>query len=262
MSVRTQLRPEVASPRVRWHDASPPGRKTVRRRVIDAPVAPPDALIVDDEPNVRAALRLGLENAGLSVREAPEGLAALAEVRRSVPDVAVLDVSMPKLNGIDLVSRIRAAGLDFPICMVSARDDIADRVAGLAAGADDYVVKPFSIGELAARLHALVRLDRVRARLPLTAGDVAIDIASRTATLGDRTLELTFREFELLLAFVRHSNQVLSRGQLLAQVWGYTSEVDSNVVDVFVGYLRRKLESDGAPRVIETIRGVGFILRA
>lgn len=222
----------------------------------------PDTLIVDDDAGVRIALRVGLEEAGLSVRDAADGESAFAQVRRAAPDVAVIDVSMPGPSGVEVVRRLRADGWDFPVCMLSARDEVADRVAGLAAGADDYVVKPFSIAELAARLHALVELHRVRGGRPLVVGDLTIDVAQRHARRGDRTLTLTFREFELLLALARHPDQVLARTQLLAQVWGYTWEVESNVVDVFVGYLRRKLEAHGEARMIDTVRGVGFILRS
>jgi DNA-binding response OmpR family regulator len=145
--------------------------------------------------------------------------------------------------------------------MLSARDEVDDRVAGLAAGADDYVVKPFSVAELAARLHALIRLrDRQDAR-PLVVGDLVIDPGRRLATRAGRDLDLTTREWDLLHALARHSGQVLTRRQLLAQVWGYTWEVDSNVVDVFVGYLRKKLEADGRARALHTVRGVGFVLR-
>lgn len=148
-----------------------------------------------------------------------------------------------------------------PVCMLSARDEVDDRVAGLAAGADDYVVKPFSLGELAARLHALVRLHAARDQRPLVLGDLAIEPARRLATRGGRELGLTTREFDLLLVLARHPGQVLNRGQLLAQVWGYTWDVESNVVDVFIGYLRKKLEAGGESRVLHTVRGVGFVLR-
>ena len=148
-----------------------------------------------------------------------------------------------------------------PVCMLSARDEVDDRVAGLAAGADDYVVKPFSLGELVARLHPLVRLHAVRDQRPVVLGDLAIEPARRLATRGGRELGLTTREFDVLLALAGHPGQVLSRVQLLEQVWGYTWDVDSNVVDVFISYLRKKLESGGESRVLHTVRGVGFVLR-
>jgi two-component system response regulator PrrA len=168
---------------------------------------------------------------------------------------------MPGISGIELIRRLRAEGLTLPVCVLSARDEVDDRVAGLAVGADDYVVKPFSVTELAARLHALVRLHRTRGGRPLVVGDLVVNPATRTAVIAGRDLDLTGREFDLLEAFARHPSQVLSRAQLLDQVWGYTWDVDSNVVDVFVGYLRRKLEADHTPRVLHTVRGTGFVLR-
>lgn len=221
-----------------------------------------DVLIVDDDPGVLRALGEGLGPEGFAVRSASSGTGALELVASWTPDVIVLDVSMPGLSGLEVVRRIRADGRTLPVCMLSARDEVDDRVAGLAAGADDYVVKPFSIGELAARLHALVRLHRGSPLRPVSVGDVVIDPAAREARRGARPLELTAREFELLLALARHPGQVLSRQQLLELVWGYTWEVESNVVDVFVGYLRRKLEAGGESRILDTIRGAGFVLRA
>lgn len=210
---------------------------------------------------MREALSRGLSLEGFRVREAVDGEAALAEIVARPPAVVLLDVVMPGMSGVEVVRRLRAEGRTLPVCMLSARDEVDDRVAGLAAGADDYVVKPFSLGELAARLHALVRLHAARDQRPLVLGDLAIEPARRLATRGGRDLGLTTREFDLLLALARHPGQVLNRGQLLAQVWGYTWDVDSNVVDVFIGYLRKKLEAGGESRVLHTVRGVGFVLR-
>jgi DNA-binding response OmpR family regulator len=221
----------------------------------------PVALVVDDDRGVRRALGVGLAEAGLVVREVSSGLQALEEIDRQLPDVVVLDVAMPGMSGVEVVSQIRRSGRTLPVCMLSARDEVDDRVAGLAAGADDYVVKPFSVTELAARLHALVRLYWARDDRPLTFGDLTIETSRRIATRGSRDLDLTGREFDVLLAFARHPGQVLTRTQLLEQVWGYTWEVDSNVVDVFVGYLRRKLEAGGEPRLLATVRGAGFVFR-
>ena len=195
------------------------------------------------------------------MRDAADGMLALADIAAQPPAVVVLDVAMPGLDGVEVVRRLRSEGRTLPVCMLSARDEVDDRVAGLAAGADDYVVKPFSVAELAARLHALVRLHESRDNRPLVLRDLAIDPVRRLATRGGRELDLTTREFDLLLALARHPGQVLSRAQLLAQVWGYTWDVDSNVVDVFIGYLRRKLEAAGEPRVLQTVRGIGFVLR-
>jgi DNA-binding response OmpR family regulator len=168
---------------------------------------------------------------------------------------------MPDLDGVAVVRRLRAVGSEVPVCILSARDEIPDRVAGLQAGADDYVVKPFAVDELAARLHALLRRHRVDGVGPLSAGDIQVDPRRRIATREGRELDLTRREFDLLETFVRHPGQVLSREQLLQLVWGYTFDVQTNVVDVFVGYLRRKLEADDVPRVLHTVRGIGFVLR-
>lgn len=219
------------------------------------------ALVVDDDAAIRAALAHGLGSQGFVVVEAADGAAALAHIAGIPLSIAVVDVTMPGFSGIDLIRRVRADGLTFPICVLSARDEVDDRVAGLAAGADDYVVKPFSVTELAARLHALVRLHRTRGGQPLVVGGLVVKPATRAATISGRALELTGREFDLLEVLARHPSQVLSRTQLLDHVWGYTWDVDSNVVDVFVGYLRRKLEANGEPRILHTIRGTGFALK-
>ena len=221
----------------------------------------PEVLVVDDDRGVRQALDLGLGLEGFAVRLAEDGPGALRSTAERLPSVILLDVMMPGLSGVEVVRRLRAQGRTLPVCMLSARDEVDDRVAGLAAGADDYVVKPFSIAELAARLHALVRLHESAAHRQLTLGDLTVEPARRTATRAGRDLELTTREFDLLLALARHSGQVLSRSQLLEQVWGYTWDVDTNVVDVFIGYLRKKLEAHGGERVLQTVRGVGFVLR-
>ena len=168
---------------------------------------------------------------------------------------------MPGLSGVEVVGRLRSDGFRMPVCMLSARDEVDDRVAGLRAGADDYVVKPFSVRELAARLHALVRLHEASGNGVLAVGDLVVDPGRRVATRAGRDLELSTREFDLLWAFLRNPSQVLSRVQLLDQVWGYTWETETNVVDVFVGYLRRKMEAGGEPRMLHTVRGVGFVLR-
>ena len=157
--------------------------------------------------------------------------------------------------------RLRDDGVDVPVCILSARDDVDDRVAGLQAGADDYLVKPFAIAELTARLQALLRRRGAEAPGPLVVGDLVIDPRRHVATRSGRDLDLTRREYELLEAFARHGGQVLSRDQLLRQVWGYNFDVETNVVDVFVGYLRRKLEAEGEPRMLHTVRGIGWRLK-
>jgi DNA-binding response OmpR family regulator len=221
----------------------------------------PLVLVVDDEDSVRQALERALRLEGFAVSTAADGREALAAVAQRPPQVVVLDVTMPGMDGIAVVRRLRADGVDVPVCILSARDEVDDRVAGLQAGADDYLVKPFAIAELTARLQALLRRRGTDGTGPWAAGDVVVDPRRHVATLGGRELELTQREFELLATFVRHPGQALSREQLLTQVWGYTHDVETNVVDVFVGYLRRKLEAHGEPRVLHTIRGIGWALR-
>jgi two-component system response regulator PrrA len=219
----------------------------------------PSVLVVDDDRGIREALRRGLEVAGFAVRDVSDGEAALGEIAARPPAVVVLDVAMPGIDGVEVVRRLRADGLTLPVCMLSARDEVDDRVAGLAAGADDYVVKPMSVVELGARLHALVRLHAQRPRRPIVAGELMVDPGRRIVTRSGRDLELTTREFDLVLALAEHVGQVLSRRQLLELVWGYTWDVESNAVDVFVGYVRRKM---GEPRLIHTVRGIGFVLRS
>ena len=189
------------------------------------------------------------------------GYEALDAVARRPPSVVVLDVTMPDLDGVKVVRRLRDEGNDVPVCILSARDDVEDRVAGLQAGADDYLVKPFALAELTARLQALLRRRGSDAPAALAVGDLVVDPRRHVAARAGRDLDLTRREFELLESFARHAGQVLSRDQLLRQVWGYNFDVETNVVDVFVGYLRRKLESAGEPRILHTVRGVGWRLR-
>ncbi len=219
-------------------------------------------LVVDDEASIRESLERALRLEGFAVETADGGRAALAAVARRPPAVVVLDVTMPDLDGVAVLRRLRADGIDVPVCILSARDDVEDRVAGLQAGADDYLVKPFALEELTARLHALLRRRGTDAASTIVLGDLVVDASRAVATLGGRDLGLTRREFELLTTFARHPGKVLSRDQLLDQVWGYTADVETNVVDVFVGYVRRKLEAGGEPRLLHTVRGVGWALRA
>ncbi len=229
----------------------------------------PDApliLVADDDASIRESLERELRLEGFSVLTAPGGRSALEEVARRQPAAVVLDVVMPDLNGRAVCARLRADGVKTPVLMLSAADEVDDRIAGLQAGADDYLVKPFAIGELVARLHALLRRGgdpvTTAAADPITVGDLVVDPAARIARRGDRELELTRREFELLDVLARNAGVVLTRRRLLELVWGYDWEADGNVVDVFVSYLRRKLEADGEERILRTVRGVGFTLRA
>ncbi|MFN8174991.1 MAG: response regulator transcription factor [Solirubrobacteraceae bacterium] len=216
---------------------------------------------MDDEASVRQSLERALRLEGFDVATAAGGREALEAIGRRPPSVVVLDVTMPGMDGVSVVRRIRADGLDVPVCILSARDEIDDRVAGLQAGADDYLVKPFAVAELTARLAALLRRRGAPVPGPLVVDELVVDPGRRVATRGGRELGLTRREFDLLETFARHPGQVLSREQLLEQVWGYGFDVETNVADVFVGYLRRKLEAGGEPRLIHTARGVGWALR-
>ncbi len=221
----------------------------------------PLVLVVDDEASVREALERALRLEGFAVSTAAGGREALELISGHPPAVVVLDVTMPDLDGIQVVRRIRADGLDVPVCILSARDEVDDRVAGLQAGADDYLVKPFALAELTARLEALLRRRGVNVGGTIELGDLTMDSRRHIAMRGGRDLELTRREFELLETFARHPRQVLSRDQLLDQVWGYTWDAETNVADVFVGYVRRKLEAGGEERILHTVRGVGWTLR-
>jgi DNA-binding response OmpR family regulator len=229
--------------------------------VVDAPAAGPVVLLVDDDPAIRRAVAAGLELEGFAVVPASGGRAALEAAARVRPAVILLDLSMPDLDGLEVLERLRGGGDQVPVCVLSARDEVDDRVAGLQAGADDYVVKPFALEEVVARLHALLRRRPAGADEVLVAGDLRLDPRTRVARRGERELDLTRREFDLLQLFLRHPGEILDRGRLHEDVWGYTFDPGTNVADVFVGYVRRKLEQDGEPRVLHTVRGVGFVLR-
>ncbi|MBF6338410.1 response regulator transcription factor [Nocardia abscessus] len=221
-------------------------------------------LVVDDEVRLLASLRRGLELSDFEVVTAADGAAALRMVRAATPDAMVLDVNLPELDGVGVVTALRAMGNDIPICVLSARTAVSDRIACLERGADDYLTKPFDLGELVARLNALLRRSQKPVRRPeevRTVGQMRIDPAGHRVLAAGRPVELTKREFEVLALLAEHTGVVLGREQILSAVWGYDFPTDTNVVDVFVSYLRRKLEADGAPRVIHTVRGVGFVLR-
>jgi DNA-binding response OmpR family regulator len=221
----------------------------------------PLVLLVDDDAAIRRAVGAGLELEGFRVVRASGGRAALAAAESVSPAVILLDLAMPDLDGLEVLKALRAAGDDVPVCILSARDEVDDRVRGLQAGADDYVVKPFALEEVTARLQALLRRRPATSDTGATVGDISLDPRSRAAVRGDRDLGLTRREFDLLHLFLQHPGEVIDRERLHEEVWGYTFDPGTNIADVFVGYLRRKLEAGGEPRVLDTVRGVGFILR-
>ncbi|WP_377274445.1 response regulator transcription factor [Peterkaempfera sp. SMS 1(5)a] len=218
-------------------------------------------LVVDDDPAILRSLQRGLRLSGFTVTPAEGGRPALAALRDTRHDVVVLDISMPDLSGIEVCRTLREQGDDIPVLMLSALDEVADRVAGLQAGGDDYLVKPFALQELVLRLQALLR------RRPPTGTDLVracgleIDPSARRVLLHGTELSLTRREFALLEVLARNAGIVLTRDQLLDRVWGYDFDVRNDAVDTFVSYLRRKLEADGLPRMLHTVRGVGFVLR-
>src|SRR5437762_9150311 len=220
-------------------------------------------LVVDDEPPVRTALERALRLAGYDVALAEGGEQALREVAGAAPDAIVLDVLMPGVDGLEVCRRIRSAGDTTPILMLTARDAISDRVAGLDAGADDYLVKPFALDELLARLRALLRRTSVTGGdHVLRTGDLSLDPQRRQAWRGTRELGLTKTEFDLLELLLFNAGIVVTRDVIYERIWGYEFETSSKSLDVYIGYLRRKTEADGEPRVIRTIRGVGYTLRA
>jgi two-component system response regulator MprA len=217
-------------------------------------------LVIDDDGNIRASLQRALSYAGFTVEVAENGEAGLQKALITPPDVVILDIMMPGLGGLEVCRRFRAGG-DVPILMLTARDDIPDRVNGLEAGADDYLIKPFALEELVARLKALLRRRGPQDANRQSFADLHIDLGTREAHRGRRLLQLTAREFDLLATFLRIPRQVLSRDQLLEEVWGIESGLDTHVLEVYVGYLRQKLEEQGEGRLIHTLRGVGYVLK-
>jgi len=228
----------------------------------------PRVLVVDDDQAVRESLRRSLEFNGYDVALAADGAEALAGLSAGgaagAPDVVVMDVMMPRLDGIETTRALRKAGHDVPILVLTARDAVGDRVEGLDAGADDYLTKPFALQELLARLRALLRRvipaegeeDEV-----LSFADLSMHLASREVRRGDRAIELTRTEFTLLEMFLRRPRRVLERSFILEEVWGYDFPTTANSLEVYVGYLRRKTEAEGEPRLIHTVRGVGYVLK-
>jgi two-component system response regulator MprA len=221
-------------------------------------------LVVDDEPAVRTALERVLHHEGYAVELACDGVEALQRHAATPADLLLLDVMMPVCDGLEVCRRLRASDDHTPVLMLTARVQIGDRVDGLDAGADDYLAKPFELDELLARIRALLRRSRWvgEPSAVLRLDDLTLDPRAHEVRRGDRPLELTRTEFVLLELFLRHPRQVLTREQIFAAVWDYDFGPTSNALQVYVGYLRRKLEQDGEPRLLHTVRGVGYVLRA
>jgi two-component system response regulator MprA len=219
-------------------------------------------LVVDDEPAVRESLRRALSLEGYDVDLATDGAEALDSIGTTKePDAILLDVLMPRVDGLEVARRLRAKGLRTPILMLTARDEIHDRVAGLDAGADDYVVKPFALEELLARVRALLRRTDAGGGEVLRYADLELDPRSREVRRDGELIDLTRTEFSLLELFLLNPRQVLTRSVIFERVWGYDFGYGSNSLDVYIGYLRRKTEAGGRPRLIQTVRGVGYALR-
>ena len=231
------------------------------------PSAParPRVLVVDDDRAVRESLRRSLEFNGYAVTLAGDGAEALAGIGGANPDVVVMDVMMPRLDGIEATRALRAAGNDVPILVLTARDSVGDRVDGLDAGADDYLTKPFALEELLARLRALLRRSQPvtddLAAETLSFSDLTLNPVTREVRRAGRAIELTRTEFALLEMFMRRPRRVLDRSFILEEVWGYDFPTTANSLEVYVGYLRRKTEAESEPRLIHTVRGIGYVLK-
>jgi DNA-binding response OmpR family regulator len=218
-------------------------------------------LVVEDDEEIAQVLQRSLRMDGYDVKLAVDGVRALEEAHAYLPDIVVLDLGLPRLDGIDVAKRLRDDGDDVPILILTARDALESRVEGLDVGADDYLVKPFERQELLARLRALLRRRPPRGMAPLRAGDLLLNPDTHEVTRGERRIELTQREFELLEYLMRNERLVISRQKLLDEVWGYDPFSITNTIEVFVSNLRRKLEAGGEPRLLHTVRGAGYVLR-
>jgi len=218
-------------------------------------------LIVDDDPRITDLLRRVLAYEGYSIASAASGSEALNRSLERPPDLVVLDIMLPGLDGLEVAQRLRAAGDNVPILMLTARDTVADRVKGLETGADDYLVKPFAPEELVARVKALLRRSQEERHEVLRFADVELDTGTRVAHRGAREIDLSPTEYELLALFLRRPRQVLTREIILDRVWGMDFEGSSNVMEVYIGYLRTKLEAEGESRLIHTVRGVGYVFK-
>jgi two-component system OmpR family response regulator len=227
--------------------------------------SPVRALVVDDEAALGELIQLALRYEGWQVETATDGATALSKARALAPDVIVLDIMMPGLDGLEVLRRLRATGDDVPVLFLTAKDAVADRVVGLTAGGDDYVTKPFSLEEVVARLRGLLRrsgravsgyTDPV-----LRVGDLTLDEESYEVTRGGRPIELTAKEFELLRYLMRNPRRVVSKLQILDRVWSYDFEGRSSIVEIYISYLRKKIEGEGLPPLIHTVRGVGYLIK-
>jgi len=218
-------------------------------------------LVIEDEAKLARFVELELQYEGYQVTLAGDGLTGLTRIRELQPDLVILDWMLPGLSGIDLCRRLRNTGTDVPVILLTAKDEVGDRVAGLDAGADDYLVKPFDIEELLARVRVQLRRTQKPDRERLEFAELQLDRRSREVKRGDRAIELTAKEFDLLEYLLMHPRQVLTRDQILEQVWGYDFMGDSNIIEVYVRYLRLKLEANQEKRLIQTVRGVGYVLR-
>ncbi|ORI27131.1 response regulator transcription factor [Rhodococcus sp. 1168] len=221
-------------------------------------------LVVDDDRAVRDSLRRSLTFNGYTVDIAVDGLDALEKIAADRPDALVLDVMMPRLDGLEVCRRLRSVGDDLPILVLTARDSVSERVAGLDAGADDYLPKPFALEELLARLRALLRRTAMEADGESEAmefADLSLDPVTREVTRGERSISLTRTEFSLMEMLIMNPRRVLTRSRILEEVWGYDFPTSGNALEVYVGYLRRKTEAEGETRLIHTVRGVGYVLR-
>jgi two-component system response regulator MprA len=218
-------------------------------------------LVVDDDPEIVSFLKRGLTYEGYTVDTASDGAEALAKVREREPDLVVLDIMMPGIDGIEVSKRLRQGGSEVPILMLTAKGTVSDRVVGLDSGADDYLVKPFSFDELLARIRALLRRSQPIEGEVLRFMDLSLNTVTREVTRAGQAVQLTAQEFQLLELFMRHPRQVLKRDLIYEIVWGYDFGGESNVIEVYVRYLRAKLEGAGQARLIHTVRGVGYVLR-
>lgn len=217
-------------------------------------------LVIEDDEPILQVLRRTLSYEGYRVTTAADGPGGLAAARENPPDLVVLDWMLPGMDGLEVCKRLRGGG-DVPILMLTAKDAVADRVLGLDAGADDYVVKPFDFDELLARVRALLRRSKPEGKDILTFADLRLDLGTHQSFRGNRSIELTAKEYELLELFLRNPRQVLTRDVIYDRVWGYDFGGESNIIEVYVRYLRQKTEAAGEPRLIHTVRGVGYVLR-